>query len=124
MPQYDFTCSKCDHKFTEIKGIKAYSDDPISICPQCEHPCGKDERDFSKSRIQFSGTAVVDAQFNPGLGCVVKNKSQKEDICKAKGLVEVGNDFNGGDKMQEHFEKKKKQELDAKWDKDPSDFFL
>lgn len=124
MPIYDYKCAECGTQFDEIKGIKAYCEDPTAKCPACAHLCDSKERDFSKSSYQFIGTKVQDAEFNPGLGCVVKNKSQKEDIMKQKGVVEVGNDFNSGQNMQEHFEKRKKAELDSNWDKEPSHFTL
>ena len=124
MPTYDYICPKCKTEFYEIRGIRDYCDDPGSTCTKCGHRCGSDDRDLSKSKVTFSGTAVQNAEYNPGLGCVVKNKAHREELAKRKGLVEVGNDFGGGEKMQKHFDQKKREDREAKWAKDPGDFFL
>ena len=123
MPTYDYKCAACDHSFAEIRSITDYSDKPEDPCPSCGALCGVNSRDFSKSRPLFSGTSVQNAEFNPGLGQVVKNKYHREELARKKGLVEVGNDFNSGEKMQDIYKQKKKEELESKW-KDPTDFFL
>lgn len=69
------------------------------------------------------GTKVKDAEYNPGLGKVIKNDHHKKEILKEKGLVEIGNDFGGGERQQTHFEKRKEEEKEERW-KDPSNFFL
>lgn len=89
-------------------------------CPKCNK---KTDEKVLSANIHFIGTAVTCAEFNPGLGQVVKNKRHKEDILKRKGLVEVGNDFNSGDKQQKHYEQKQKEEKERRW-ADPSSFFL
>jgi hypothetical protein len=40
----------------------------------------------------FLGTSVENAEFNPGLGVVTKSKRDREEICKRRDLVEVGNE--------------------------------
>lgn len=124
MPTYDFLCPKCKHEFTDIKGIKAYSLDPSCQCPTCDCKCTSENRDYSKIKIQLSGTKVESSEFNHGLGCVVKNKKHREEIAKQKGFVEVGNDYSSGQKMQTEFEKKKKEEMEASWNKDPSSYTI
>ena len=74
--------------------------------------------------MTFSGTAVQNAEYNPGLGCVVKNKAHRDELAKRKGLVEVGNDFKGGEGMQKHFDKKRDEAREERWNKDPGDYFL
>lgn len=49
-------------------------------------------RDFVPTRIHLSGTAVQHAEYNPGLGCVVKDKQHRRELCKARGLEEVGSE--------------------------------
>lgn len=124
MPTYDYLCGKCKHEFTDIKGIKAYSEDSNCQCPSCDTKCTVQNRDFSRLKVHLTGTQVESAEFNPGLGCVVKSKKHREEIAKKKGYVEVGNDFNSGEKMQTDFEKKKKEELETNWNKDPSSFTI
>lgn len=118
MPTYDYRCPACGKPFEDIKGIKAYDADPKASCPHCAHACGPADRDFSNTKLTFIGTSVQSAEYNPGLGCVVKNKAHKEDILRAKGLHEVGNDFGSSDKMQTHFETRKKEELERSWNED------
>jgi hypothetical protein len=59
---------------------------------------------------------VQHAEYNPGLGCVVKNKYHREELCKEKGLKEVGNDFSTGTKMLESFDKAAQEKRKRKWD--------
>ena len=121
-PTYSYEC-KCGHKFDEVRSIKEYADYPITHCPKCDGECGKESRDYSNNSFTFIGTAVQSAEYNPGLGCVVKDNYHKSEILKKKNLVEVGNDFNGGEKMQKEYETKKRQEHERKW-ADKGDFFL
>ena len=62
------------------------------------------------------GTKVTSPEYNPGLGCVVKNKRHKDYLLKSKDLVEVGNDFGSGEKQQKEFEMKKAWEREKKWE--------
>lgn len=118
MPTYPYVCPKCECKFSEVRGIKSYSNDSSAICPSCDHKCGSDDREFEGMRTQFIGTKVTSPEYNPGLGCVVKNKFHKEDLMKSKGVFEVGNDFGTGEKQQKHFETRKAEEIEANWKKD------
>ena len=115
MPIYDYHCPNCKKPFEDISSITAKDAGLRATCPNCDHLCTGDDRDFSKSTFNFIGTAVTSPEFNPGLGCVVKNKRHKDDLLKKKGLVEVGNDFNGGERMQKHFDKQKQDERERAW---------
>lgn len=108
---YVYVCSKCGHEFDVIKSYKDI--DVNEFCPKCDEPA---ERQFVPKRVFFSGTAVTHAEYNPGLGTVVKNKAHKEDILKRRGLVEVGNDYGSGDKMVEKFDKDRAEKLSKRWD--------
>lgn len=123
MPTYDYICPKCDCAFDVVLSIRAYSQETVSQCPSCENPCGKDDRDFKKMRrTHFIGTSVQNAEFNPGLGCVVKNRAHKDELMKEKGVVEVGNDYGSAEKMDAYFQKRKEEEREKRWE-DPDDFF-
>lgn len=117
MPIYDYSCPECGKSFEAIKGIKDYDLNPHENCPHCSHLCGSSDRDFSRCSFNFTGTSVESAEYNPGLGKIVKNKYHKSEIMKEKGLVEVGNDYSSGDKMQKHFEQRKKEEREKSWEK-------
>lgn len=117
MPTYDYICPKCSKPHSDVRGIRDYDRDPSSTCPHCQQRCGSLDRDFSHCRPTFTGTAVVSAEFNPGLGAIVKNKYHKTEIMKRKGVVEVGNDFGGGEKMQKSFDKTRQEARDKAWEK-------
>lgn len=117
MPTYDYLCGGCTKHFESVKGIKEYDSNPSAECPHCNFMCRSDHRYFGFCKFSFTGTAVTDAEYNPGLGTVVKNKYHKTEICKAKNLIEVGNDFNSGEKMQSHYETRKREERDKMWEK-------
>lgn len=122
-PIYDWICPKCENAFSEVMSIRDYSCDTTADCPSCGMICGKDDRDFKKMRAHFIGSKVTDAEYNPGLGCVVKSKAHKEELMKKKGVVEVGNDYGSAEKMDAHFQKRKEEEREKKWE-DPDDFFV
>lgn len=85
MPTYDYDCK--DHgAYDVIRSIKEYKpDDP---CPKCGVV---GSRVFS-SKVHFIGASVQNAEYNPGLGCVTKNKKDREEIAKKMGLEEVGSE--------------------------------
>lgn len=118
MPTYDYVCSNCSKPFEVIRGIRDYDRNPTDECPHCTHLCSLNDRDFSACKFTFSGTAVSSPEYNPGLGQIVKNNYHKSEILKQKNLHEVGNDFGGGEKMQTHFETRKKEEIAKNWEKD------
>lgn len=108
---YEYVCIKCDHRFDVIKSVKDI--DVNEFCPQCESPS---ERQFTPSRVHLSGTRVEHAEYNPGLGQVVKNKKHRQEVAKRKGLVEVGNDYKSGEKMQTQFDRARKEKLNKRYE--------
>jgi putative FmdB family regulatory protein len=103
---YVYDCPKCEHHFEVIKSHKDM--ERTEWCPKCEEPS---VRAFMPERVYFSGQKVSHAEFNPGLGCVVKNEFHKKELLKQKGLVEVGNDYGSGDKMSDSFDKARAEKL-------------
>jgi putative FmdB family regulatory protein len=82
MPIYDYSCEKCG-EYEVYKSIKAY--DGRDACPSCG---SVGDRVFTPTLL--IGTAVQSPEYNPGLGCVVRDKNHRAEICKARGLEEVG----------------------------------
>lgn len=123
MPTYAFICPKCDTSFDEIRNISDYDKSADTPCPRCKNICGSADRDLSGQRNYFIGEKVESAEYNPGLGCVVRSKKDRDEKAKIKGLVEIGNDFKSGDDHHDHFEKVREKEQEKKWE-DPKDFFL
>lgn len=109
---YEYRCVKCDNSFDVIKSVK-----DIDVNEFCD--CGAPaERVFVPSRVYFSGAKVAHAEYNPGLGCVVKNDRHKKDIMKRKGLVEIGNDFKSPKSIHKTFEQERKSRRAKRWEKD------
>jgi putative FmdB family regulatory protein len=108
---YAYQCVKCEHAFDVIKSVKDI--DVTETCPRCGE---FSERQFVPQRIHLSRTRVEHAEFNPGLGCVVKNKKHREELCREKGLIEIGNDFKSGDSINDHFDKAREEKLKKRWE--------
>lgn len=108
---YEYECSRCGKRFDVIK---SYKDMEVNeTCPKCgEYAI----RQFVPSKLHITGAKVTHAEYNPGLGCVVKNKRHKEDIMKRKGVVEVGNDFKSGETMNQHFDTARAEKMRKRWE--------
>jgi putative FmdB family regulatory protein len=50
MPTYDYTCSKCRHRFEEVQ---PFSSEPVAVCPECG---GKSQRQFTVPVVVYKGT--------------------------------------------------------------------
>jgi hypothetical protein len=81
---------------------------PTPPCPDCGEEA---KRIYTPPHIY--GTEVEDAEFNPGLGCIVKNKKHRAEIAKRKGLVEVGNECPK--KIYDNMEKDRNKKLLDSW---------
>jgi putative FmdB family regulatory protein len=108
---YEYRCVKCEYCFDVIKSVKDM--DINEYCPRCESPS---ERQFKPSRLYLNGTSVENAEYNPGLGAVTKNRKHRKELAKRKGLVEVGNDYKSGDKMQKEFDTKREAKLKKRYE--------
>lgn len=118
-------CSECTRyrPVEKMQNPDAEITESAAKCSKCRLKLGLDQEKLLKLMSKLSqnsknlliGGKVQNAEYNPGLGCVVKNKRHKNEILARKGLVEIGNDFSSGDRMQDSYEKKKKEELESKW---------
>jgi putative FmdB family regulatory protein len=99
---YEYHCEKCQDTFDVIKTVKEINEN--EFCPHCK---SEGVRRFIPSRVFFSGTRVEHAEYNPGLGEVVRNKAHREELAKRKGLIEIGNDFKSPDSIQNKFDKER-----------------
>ncbi len=68
---------------------------------------------FAPTRLLFSGEKVQDAEYNPGLGCITRNKYHRAEIAKAKGVEEIGNEKP--EVLHKHFDRVREQKRDASW---------
>lgn len=63
--------------------------DTLEACPKCKNPAA---RIFIPRSLLFSGTKVESPEYNPGLGCIIKNAAHRKEVAKQKGLIEVGSE--------------------------------
>lgn len=82
---YPYHCQRCDFDFDVVKHHSKSS--KKEKCPKC-----KKVSDRVWTCTTLIGTAVEDAQWNPGLGIVTKSARHRKDEAKARGLEEVGNE--------------------------------
>ncbi len=108
---YEYQCSKCTHRFDVTKSVKDI--DVTETCPQCGDFA---ERKFVPSKVYFSGTEVRDAEYNPGLGAVVKSKRHREELAKRKGLVEIGNDFKSSESIHKKFDEERSEKREQRYE--------
>lgn len=109
---YAYKCSKCDAQFDIVKSVKDI--DLAEHCHKCQAPA---IREFTPKKLHLSKTTVRHAEFNPGLGQVVKNDYHKKEILKRKGLVEIGNDYGSGEKQQAAFDAVREAKKNHEWEK-------
>lgn len=123
MPKYDLACKKCGRI---VKITKAKKSDPN---PNCEFWNCLSDRTFvldrpkknkpfkiQKSGLTFIGTKVEDAEYNPGLGCITKNKRHREEIAKRLGVVEIGNDYKSPNDIHSTNDKALAEKRKKAWD--------
>ncbi len=109
---YEYLCEECG-VLTDI--IKSVSDlDRVETCAYCSKHLA---RQFSP-HVHFIGTSVQSAEYNYGLGFVVKNKRHREELAKQKGLIEVGSDYGTSEKMQKSFDTERAHKFAKRWEDD------
>lgn len=108
---YQYNCQKCGHQFDVTKSVKDM--DVNENCPECGEFA---TREFVPTRVHLSKTAVQHAEYNPGLGRVVKNSQHRAELCKRMGVVEIGNDFKSPEKIHKQFDAERKQKREKKWE--------
>jgi putative FmdB family regulatory protein len=108
MPIYDYHCEKCDEDYEIVKSIKEY--DGKDQCPQC----GNIGKRILSCQIQFMGTKIENAEYNPGLGCITKGKRHRDEIAKSRGLIEIGNECP--EKIEKSYKAKREEKRKKAWD--------
>ncbi len=107
MAIYDYSCQKCDKDYEIIKSIKEYSgNDP---CPSC----GNIGQRIIKS-VVFYGEKVQNAEYNPGLGKIVKNKYHRSELTKQMNVIEIGNEKP--EVIHKKFDKDRSEKLKKSWE--------
>lgn len=107
---YQYVCEKCRHSFDVVK-----SHHDMERNENCDK-CGEFAvREFVPQRVHLVGTRVTHAEYNPGLGCVVKSKAHLKDICKQKGVEEIGNEKP--ETIHKHFDSMREAKREEAWEK-------
>jgi putative FmdB family regulatory protein len=107
---YEYLCEKCSLGFDVSKTVKEL--ERQEPCPACGDTNTK--RLFSP-RIYFNGASVQSAEYNPGLGCVVKSKQHRAELAKQKGLIEVGSETTKT--LHRESVVRREQEREKEWEK-------
>lgn len=105
---YEHSCLKCDLRFDVVKSAADY--DRKEPCPKCGDLTS---RQFTASRIHLHHTKVQEAEYNPGLGCIVKNRQHREEICRQRGLEEIGNEKP--ETLHKYFDKAREEKREKLW---------
>lgn len=108
---YPYYCEHCEVEFDVTKSMH-----DSGRVEHCYH-CGKEARRVYTASHHILGTAVQHAEYNPGLGQVVKNKRHREELCKRKNLIEVGNDLSA-EKMHKHYDSVREEKIRKSWEQD------
>ena len=109
MAIYEWRCQKCDIQFETVQSIKEYNGK--TSCVTCGNETS--ERILSAD-VYFIGAKVESAEYNPAFGQVVKNKRHREELAKARGLIEIGNEKP--DKIHKKFESDRIEKRKKEWD--------
>jgi len=113
MPTYPYECSNpdCLRQFDVVKTV-AEIDQP-EHCDKC-HSIGN----RFIGRTHFYGASDWDkAEYNPGLGCVVRNASHRKEVAKRLGVQEIGNDYSASDKMISESDSSRQRKIEDRWSK-------
>lgn len=106
---YEYKCVKCEHVFDVMKSVADF--DRNEFCEPCGAPA---ERLFSR-RVHITGARVEHAEYNPGLGCVTKNKRHRDEIARSLGLTEIGNDYRAPDRQHDENAKTREERRERRY---------
>lgn len=105
---YQYACESCGIRFDVIKSHR-----DMERPEHCQ--CGMlAKREFIPQRVFFSNTSVQHPEFNPGLGCIVKNKQHRSEICKARGLEEIGSE--PVESIHKHYDTRRAEKIEKAYD--------
>lgn len=104
---YSYECEKCDEEHDIAKPAQDWN--KPECCPQCGFNLTK-----IFSTFQFFGAKNEDAEYNHGLGQVIKSKQERREVAKRKGVVEVGNESL--ESLHKHANLSKQEKLKKSWD--------
>jgi len=104
---YEYACPACHRHWDVIKRVSEMDAEETCVCKAIG------VRQFIPQKIHLSGTKVEEAEFNPGLGCIVKNKNHRKELAKQKGLEEIGNEKP--ETIHKHFDQRRSEKWERVW---------
>lgn len=109
---YEYECEKCsannlESLFEIVKPVSEYNKQ--ENCPRCGAVLSKVFGTF-----QFYGAKNEDAEYNHGLGQVIKSKKERKEVAKRMGLIEVGNEKV--ESIHKHATITRQEKIKKKWD--------
>lgn len=81
MPTYQYACTECGH---QLEAVQSFSDDPLSVCPDCE---GRLRKVFNSVGIVFKGSGFYRTDSrngNTGGDTTVKSEAKSEGKSESK----------------------------------------
>lgn len=105
---YEYRCGKCRDAFDVIKSVAEMERE--ERCPHCQVPA---VRAFAPRAVYFNGAKVEHPEYNPGLGCIVRNSSHRKEIAKQRGLEEVGSE--PVENIHKKFEQDRAERVERAW---------
>ncbi len=107
---YAYHCDACGHAFDVVKPVSEYNAPELCERKACGAPA---RREPFPRRTFLHGTSVLDAEYNPGLGCIVKSAEHRREIAKQKGLEEIGNE--PPEAIHKHFDTRREEQRERQW---------
>lgn len=83
----------------------------LSNCPECNYIV---DIGPTPSKIHFIGSKVEHPEYSPAFGCVIKNKSHRNEMAKQKGMEEIGNE--PVEKIHKHFDTMREEKRERSWE--------
>lgn len=105
--RYPYRCANCAREWDVVKAVADIDrDEP------CD--CGELGTRYI-ARTHFYGASDWDsAEFNHGLGCVVRNGRHRRELAKSMGLEEIGNERV--EKIHDHYDSLRADKRKKRWE--------
>ena len=107
MPSYPYFCKKCETETDYILKIEELNN--AFACTNCGNILESSDRRIAKQSI----IADIEPYFCHGLGTVVKSRSHRNHLAKAKNLIEVGTE--NINKIHHKYDEDRRKKIEKRW---------
>ncbi len=92
MPTYAYACTACDHTFDVVQ---SFSDDPLSVCPQCE---GRLRKVYGSIGVTFKGSGFyrTDSRSSAGSSSLAGSSSGASSGSDKSGSCDTASGGSAG----------------------------